>query len=164
MSIIGDLPTEPIFFVTQQSVGREPVLSNEMMMRLLQAALQQAKARYSYERIGYLLLPDQIQLLLSPRDNSRLDQIMQQMRQSFQMEYRELLHMRGTTLLWEEQYAARRVQETAELAAYLDHMHYQPVQLGLVARPEAWPYSSFALWQKRGVYPPRWGWIDIPCD
>ncbi|MCB0106183.1 MAG: hypothetical protein KDE53_09745 [Caldilineaceae bacterium] len=157
MSFYTDFFTNNLFFVTQDSVGREPVLGNEMMMRLMQAALDWARERGAYERIGYLFLPEQIQLLLSPTATVALDRIMQRTRQRFQQEYHELLNMPGDTLLWQEEYRARRVHDVEELALYLDTMHMLPVQRGLVKEPGQWPYSSFVLWQGRGLYPPGWG-------
>jgi putative transposase len=158
MSIFADLLTSNLFFVTQGSVGGEPVLVNEMMMRLMQAALAWAKERAPYERIGYVFLPDQVHLLLSPTGTATLDQIMQRTRRRFHVEYHQLLNMPGETLLWQEDYVAQRVQDVEQLALYLDAMHLLPVERGLVEQPEAWPYSSFSLWQGRGIYPPQWGW------
>ncbi len=158
MSIFTEFLTDRLFFVTQQSVGNEPVLRDQMRMRLMQAALDWAKERSPFTRIGYVFLPDQIQLLLSLTGSAPLDRLMWNVRTCFQREYHELLNMQGDTLLWPEEYAARRVVDVEQLAVYLDTMHYQPVQRGFVDQPEAWPYSSFALWQERGIYPLHWGW------
>lgn len=149
--------TENLFFVTQESVGREPVLGNELMMRLMHAALAWAREQAAYERIGYLFLPEQVQLLISPTGTVALDRIMQRTRQRFQQEYHELLNMPGDTLLWQEEYRARRVHDVEELALYLDTMHMLPVERGLVKTPREWPYSSFVLWQDRGLYRSEWG-------
>jgi len=161
MSIFATLPTNPLFFVTQQSVGHEPLLRDAMMMRLMQAALDWSKERTPFERIGYLFLPEQIQLLLSPADDIALDRLMHNVQRCFQREYHELLNMPGNTLLWQEEYKAQKVVDVEQLAVYLDSMHLQPVERGFVDQPEAWPYSSFALWQARGIYPPQWGWRNI---
>ncbi|MCB0186186.1 MAG: hypothetical protein R2867_14690 [Caldilineaceae bacterium] len=167
MASFAEFFTANLFFVTQHSVGGEPVLVNEMMMRLMQVALNWAKERAPYERVGYLFLPDQIHLLLRPTGTATLDRIMQRTRQRFQLEYHELLNMPGETLLWQEDYEARRVQDVEQLALYLDAMHLLPVERGLVEQPAAWPYSSVTLWQERGIYPPRWGWrvpTTVPND
>lgn len=157
MSLYSNFFTENLFFVTQESVGLEPVLGNEMMMRLMWMALEWAKERAAYERIGYLFLPEQVQLLISPTGMVSLDRIMRRTRQRFQQEYHELLNMPGDTLLWQEAYTARHVHDVEELAFYLDTMHMLPVQRGLVKAPREWPYSSFALWQDRGLYYSEWG-------
>lgn len=157
MSLYSNFFTENLFFVTQESVGREPVLGNEMMMRLMWMALEWAKERAAYERIGYLFLPEQVQLLISPTGMVALDRIMRRMRQRFQQEYHELLNMPGDTLLWQEEYKARHVHDVEELAFFLDTMHMLPVRRGLVKTPGEWPYSSFALWQDRGLYHTGWG-------
>lgn len=157
MSLYTDFFTDNLFFVIQESVGGESILGNEMMMRLMQSALEWAKAAAPYERIGYLFLPEQVQLVIRPMGTASLDQIMQRTRQRFHVEYHELLNMPGTTLLWQEQYTARRVHDVEQLAFYLDTMHMLPVQRGLVKTPGEWPYSSFTLWQDRGLYHTGWG-------
>lgn len=158
MASFAEFFTGNLFFVTQHSMGGEPVLVNEMMMRLMQAALDWAKERANYERIGYVFLPDQVHLLLRRTGTATLDQIMQRTRRRFHLEYHQLLNMPGETLLWQKDYEARRVQDVEQLARWLDAMHLLPIEHGLVEQPEAWPYSSFALWQERGIYPPQWGW------
>lgn len=162
MSIFSEFLTDQLFFVTQQSVGNEPVLRDQMMMRLMQAALDWTKERTPFTRIGYVFLPDQLQLLLTLTGTAPLDRLMWNIRTCFQREYHELLNMQGDTLLWPEEYTARRVVDVEQLALCLDHIHYQPVQRGFVDQPEAWPYSSFALWQERGIYPLQWGWTVPP--
>ena len=157
MSTYADLFVANLFHVTLYSVGREPILVNELLMRLVQQAWISAQQRYPHERIGYLFLPEQMQVLLTPKVQVTVDEIVQGMRRHFQREYHELLTMPGDLLLWQEEYEAHHILDVEELALYLDHMHYQPVQRGFVDRPEEWPYSSFTLWQERGIYPPRWG-------
>jgi hypothetical protein len=157
MSIFADLLTDNLFFVTQRTAGNEPVLRDAVMMRLMAEAWTWTKERTPFERIGYLFLPEQIQVLLTPSATTTLDRIMQRVRQRFHAEYHELLNMPGHTLLWQEEYSARRVVDVETLGVYLDAMHLQPVQRGFVDLPAAWPYSSFALWQERGIYQPGWG-------
>lgn len=159
MSTYADHFTTNLFFVTQRAVGEEPVLGNELMMRLMQAALDWTKIHYPFERIGYLFLPEQVHLLLKPTGDASLDQIMQSVRHRFHAEYHELMNMPGTTLLWQDGHEVQRVAEVETLAMHLDYIHYLPVQRGFVAEPAAWPYGSFALWQARGIYNDRWGRI-----
>jgi len=149
--------TNNLFLVTQQSVGREPLLCNEMLMRVMQEAFVWTRERIQFERIGYVFLPDQMIILLSPTGHVGLDRIMQQIRQRFQLEYHELLNMTENTLLWEEDHNTHRVRDVEELAKYLDYIHTRPVQREFVNSPGDWPYSSFTLWQQRGIYPPQWG-------
>ena len=155
---ITDLYTTNLFLVTQHSVGNEPVLGNEMMMRLMRSAVDWTMARTPFDLIGYVFLPEQAHLVLKPTGQAPLDRIMQQIRRRFHQEYHELLNMPGETLLWQNEHVVRRVEDVEELANYLDFIHYEPVQRGYVEQPAAWPYSSFALWQERGIYPVQWGW------
>lgn len=158
MSTVTAAFTENLFYVTQASVGREPILCNELLMRVMESSIAAARKRVPFERVGYLFLPEQIALLLAPIGTASLDRIMQQVRQRFQNEYGELLNMTDNTLLWCEEYEAKRVQNVEALALYLDELHLQPVRRGYVRAPEEWPYSSYALWRQRGIYPNGWGW------
>lgn len=158
MATYTDFYTPKLFFITQQAVGNEALLGNGMMVRLLRAALHWAQERHPFQMVGYVFLPTCIHLLIEPTGATVLDQLMAGMRKRFQIEYGELFGMPGETLLWSPQYKAQPVVDVVDFAQRLDYIHYRPVQLKLATTPEAWPHSSFASWQARGLYAPAWGW------
>ncbi len=158
MATYADFFTPNLFFVTQRTIGNEVVLGNALMVRLVEVALNWGGQRHSFQLVGYVFLPAHLHLLLEPTGTTPLHQIMRGVREQFHREYQQLLGMPGETLLWENHYTAQHVPDSATFASQLDYIHYNPVQHGYVAHPEAWPYSSYHLWVSRGLYAAEWGW------
>ena len=46
--------------------------------------------------------------------------------------------------LWQRRFWEHAIRDAADFAAAMEHCRMNPVRHGLVARPEDWPYSSFA--------------------
>ncbi len=163
MATYADFFTPNLFFVTQRAMGNEVVLGNAIMVRLVHAALQWVGQRHAFQVVGYVFLPAHLHLLIELTGATRLDQIMQGVSEQFHREYQQLLGMPEETLLWESHYSAQRVPDSATFANQLDYIHYNPVQHGYVAQPEAWPYSSYHTWVARGLYVAQWGWT-LPAN
>jgi len=59
--------------------------------------------------------------------------------------------------LWQRRYWEHAIRDEADLARYVDYIHYNPVKHGLVRRVCDWPYSSFKHYVARGDLPADWG-------
>lgn len=153
-----DLFTPNLFLITNQTVGGEAVLANELMMRVLRLVLTAVQKQYPFRLVGYLFLPTAMHLLIEPANGVVLDQIMAAVHQQFQTDYQQVVGIPGELLLWEKHYQVHRVADVDDLALRLDTMHYDPVHLGFVDKPEQWPYSSYSSWVTQGLYSAAWGW------
>lgn len=153
MATYAEFFTPHLFFVTQRTLGNEIVLGNAMMVRLLQAALDWVGQRQPFHLVGHVFLPTQIQLVVEPSGTTRLDSMMQELREHFQHDYQQLLGMPSKSHLWEAHYTAQRLPDSAAFASQLDALHASPVHQGYVTDPAAWPYSSYQRWVARGLYP-----------
>ncbi len=159
MVTYANLFTPNLFLVTNRTVGGEAVLANEMIMRVFRVALDTVQKQQRFRLLGYVFLPEQVQLLLEPATGVVLNQLMAATQQRFQVDYQQLIGMPGEMLLWEKHYRTQRLKDVADFATYLDQLHYAPVQHKLVDKPEAWPYSSYGNWLAQGLYPTGWGWM-----
>lgn len=66
---------------------------------------------------------------------------------------RQIKRERG---VWQRRFWEHVIRDEPDLAAHLDYIHYNPVKHGYVPRVVDWPYSSFHLHVKSGVYPADW--------
>jgi putative transposase len=158
MVTYANLFTPNLFLVTNRTVGGEAVLANEMIMRVFRIALDAVQKSQHFRLVGYVFLPERVQLLLEPATGVVLNHLMAATQQRFQLDYQQLFGMPGELLLWEKHYRVQRLNDVADFAAQLDQLHYAPVQQKLVDKPEAWPYSSYSNWLVQGLYPTGWGW------
>lgn len=71
----------------------------------------------------------------------------------------EAARKRRELTIWQRRFWEHRIGDDADLERHVDYIHYNPVRHGLVAQASEWPYSSFAKYVKRGVYPADWGGV-----
>lgn len=152
MLTYSDLFTPKLFVITNQTVGGEAVLANEVIMRVLRMVLATVQKHHPFRLVGYVFLPAAMHLLVEPADGVMLEQMMAAVHQQFQTDYQQVVGIPGTMLLWENRYQVHRVADVDDLALHLAAIHYEPVHCGFVDKPEAWPYSSYQYWGAQGLY------------
>lgn len=156
MLTYADLFTSNLFLLTNQTVGGEVVLANELLMRVLHTVLATVQKQHRFRLVGYVFLPTAMRLLIEPAAGVALEQIMTAVHQQFQTDYQQVMGIPGTMLLWERRYQTQRVTTVDDLALQLDMIHYAPVHQRLVEKPAQWPYSSYNGWVAQGLYPAEW--------
>lgn len=98
-------------------------------------------ARYEWTCIAVCELPTHVHLLLDVPDES-LPAGMHWLTGEYGKEY-NARHGRVGALV-RERYWSRRIQSDADLLGAYAYVVLNPVAAGLVARPEDWPWSSYA--------------------
>ncbi len=88
------------------------------------------------------MLPDRVQLLLTPREAAALPLMMQRIGRRFVGAYNR--RHAGSGSPWSGRYGTAVLQPTAYLVAAMRHVEAAPVIAGLVAQPAEWPASSAA--------------------
>lgn len=68
----------------------------------------------------------------------------------------EVRRRRGERGVWHRRFRDHAIRGAADHAAHLDYAHFNPVKLGHVPQPSAWPYSTFRACVERGLYSPDW--------
>ncbi len=58
--------------------------------------------------------------------------------------------------VWQHRYWEHTLRDDADYAAHMDYVHFNPVKHGLSATAADWPYSTFLLCVKKGLYPANW--------
>jgi len=128
----------------------------------LRAALAPCRVRLH----AYVLLPNQVQLLLTPEQADGLPHLIQAVGRDY-VRYFNRRHGRSGTL-WEGRYRATVLQPEPHMLACMALMDVRPVVAGLTARAEDYPWSSYAhyagLQADPGLTPPPAYWTlgDTP--
>lgn len=149
-------------YMTCETFGRQAVLVDEPSMHLLRSVLNAVKRRHQFQMLGYVFLPDHLHMLIKPVDGVALDQIVNDLFNSFEHDHREMMGIPSGATIWQRNYRQRRVHEVEGFEDRLDFIHYNPVQHGLAERPEEWLHSSYGAWIERNVYKLGWGWDPPP--
>lgn len=140
-----------LHFITSSCYQRQPLLGSARNRNLFLHVLEDVR-----RRVGYVVMPEHIHLLLSEPERGNPSVIMQALKQGFAR--RLLRGMRkgqpgGQASLWgaalsEGHMRQRRFYDFVVWSEYkrvekLRYMHRNPVKRGLVLEPEQWRWSSY---------------------
>ncbi|MBU1617894.1 MAG: transposase [Gammaproteobacteria bacterium] len=63
---------------------------------------------------------------------------------------------RGERGIWQRRYWEHLIRDQTDFNAHMDYVHFNPVKHGWVHQVSDWPYSTFHLLVKQGVYSADW--------
>lgn len=133
------IPGHPHLLIQNTSAGRTAFVEAEDYARLL-SMLQAAAAREGASIHAYALLPDQVQLLLTPHSEVALPRIMQAIGRRYVQLFNRRQRRNGG--LWEGRYRATVLQAETCLLRCMVSLDLAPVRAGYAIRPADYPWSS----------------------
>ncbi len=130
-----------LHFITCGCYRRLPELGTGARRDLFLRVLEQARQKYRFVVIGYVVMPEHFHLLLTEPDVGDLSVVMKVIKQRFT----KLLHHGGvrTGPIWQKRFYDFNVATSKKRIEKLRYIHRNPVKRGLVTAPEAWDWSSF---------------------
>jgi len=105
---------------------------------MIEHALERVRQGYRFYVSGYVVMPEHVHLLVSEPERSTLAVAIQALKQSVA---RRLIN--GREHFWQTRYYDFNVWTKKKFIEKLRYIHENPVERGLVKRPEDWPWSSF---------------------
>jgi putative transposase len=145
-------------FITCWAVNGEGIFAQRPAAHLVRSVLHKVKAKRPFTMLGFVILPDHLHLLIRPEPETTVESVVAALSEQYQRQYARLRGIPGTLEVWDRHRSFDRVADVARFAQKLDMIHYDPVQHGLVTRPEDWRDSSYGAWVERGLYKLGWGW------
>lgn len=104
--------------------------------------LREAARQYRVAVHGYVLLPNRVQLLVTPTDDAGLGKMMQAIGRRY-VPYFNARHRRSGSL-WEGRYRTTVLDADAYFMECVRLLEFQPVKAGLAADMVSYPWSSHA--------------------
>ena len=105
-------------------------------------SLREAARQYRVAVHGFVLLPNRVQLLVTPSDDFGLGKMMQAVGRRY-VPYFNARHRRSGSL-WEGRYRTTVLEADAYFMECVRLLEYQPVKAGLAADMVSYPWSSHA--------------------
>ena len=102
--------------------------------------LERALGRFTTDCLAYCLLPNHYHLLLVPHEHA-VSRVLQHLNSAYCQEFNRR-HDRVGHLL-QGRFGSRLIDDDSYLLAALRYIAMNPVEAGLVTRPEDWRWSSF---------------------
>jgi putative transposase len=152
-------------FITQVVQHREPVFREPKNLNLLREILRNVKELHPFVMLGYVFLLDHFHMIIQPTRESNFSDVMHSLKSNFTREYKKIIGLSTSQSLkfWQKRFWDHIIRDDRDFGNHLHYIHYNPVKHGLVKDPRNWQNSSCIEWEKRGLYPPAFGW-DEPKD
>jgi len=144
-------------FITFSCYHRLPFLDNDHARITFLETLERTRQRHQFHVFGYVLMPEHVHLLLDEPKQITLDKALR----TLKTETSKLLK-RDRPRFWQYRYYDFNVFTQPKFTEKLRYIHRNPVERGLVEKPEDWPWSSYCHWLtgERGLVEieSRWTW------
>lgn len=156
--LIRNQQSGEMHFITFSCYHRHALLASARAKSVFEAALEKARQRYQFFVVGYVVMPEHVHLLLSEPECGTLFSALQSIKQSVS---RKFVTCDGR--FWQERYYDFNVYTKKKWIEKLRYIHRNPVNRGLVTKPEDWPWSSFLHYAtgERGVVEIESFWTRI---
>ena len=126
-------------FLTFSCYHRKPKLTTQLVRETFLSALERVRQSYGLCIYGYVIMPEHVHLLLNEPERSTFAQAIKSLKQGVARK----LALRADEPFWQERYYDFNVWSESKFVEKLRYIHRNPVERGLVAKPEDWPWSSF---------------------
>lgn len=155
-------------FITFSCNKRLPLLANDGICEVLLGAIARARDEHGFELFAWVIMPEHVHLLMRPADGIPLDQALKTVKLSVAKtviaRWRELnapildrvTDTAGSARFWLSGGGFdRNVRDATEFSKEIRYIHRNPVERGLVERPEEWKWSSVRWWmgEREGEFP-----------
>jgi len=148
------------FFVTTNLIRGSPPLSPPERSLCLDH-LRRARAKFGFALFAYVVMPDHVHLLLSTFE-SALPAIIGGWKSRVAVGIAKAPRKPGA--IWQARYFDFVLRRASDFSKKLAYIHENPVQAGLVARPEDWTWSSAAFYINKAAVPIEPDPFDIPVN
>jgi putative transposase len=135
-----------LHFITCSCYQRRPELGSPERRDWFLRVLEQARQRYRFVVIGYVVMPEHFHLLITEPDVGDPSVVMKVIKERFT----KLLHHGGvrTGPIWQKRFYDFNVCTSKKRIEKLRYMHRNPVKRELVTAPEEWRWSSFRAYAR----------------
>ena len=126
-------------FLTFSCYRRQALLARAGAYNVFEHELETLRVRYGFVVAGYVLMPEHVHLLVGEPQRLSLSVVIQVLKQQTSRK----LKIRGELQFWQHRYYDFNVHNEEKCVEKLRYMHRNPVNRGLVEKPENWQWSSF---------------------
>jgi putative transposase len=126
-------------FITFSCYLRQPFLQNGTAKDIIQIILEQTRKQQSLCIAAYVIMPEHIHLLTNEPARGTLASFLQIFKQLTSRE----LKSASQKQFWQRRYYDFNVHSSEKLTEKIQYIHRNPVNRGLVSKPEDYLWSSF---------------------
>jgi putative transposase len=128
-----------LHFLTFSCFHRRRNFGSPPSRATFESSLERVRQQYGLLVYGYVVMPEHVHLLVGEPERDTLARAVQSLKQSVARR----LALRAADPFWQARYYDFNVWSEKKFVEKLRYIHRNPVQRGLVVRPEDWLWSSF---------------------
>lgn len=142
-------------------------------IELLRGAVREVKREQPFDLIAMVVLPEHLHCVWTlPGGDADYPTRWKNIKAGFSAglpggEHRSLSRVaKGERGIWQRRFWEHTLRDDDDMRRHIDYIHFNPVKHGHVVRVVDWPYSSFHLYVRKGLYPPDWAGdvVDVGHD
>jgi putative transposase len=151
-----------LHFVTFCCYHRRRYLETVRAKNLFLRMLEEARKKFEFRLIGYVIMPEHVHLLISEPKRGNVSRVLQVLKQRVSRGMRRRKRRDAKSQLslkfgesmtedrrfWQRRFYDFNVWSDAKRKEKLHYMHANPVRERLVNHPKEWPWSSFSFYAK----------------
>jgi putative transposase len=156
------------YFFTLVVENRRPLFATPETRALLGNALRTIHGESPFRTVAMVLLPDHLHAIWQlPSNDCDYSTRWQRIKARFTTDLRcsgyrmpklSLARQnRGERGIWQRRFWEHVIRDEAELEAYFDYIHWNPVKHGYVRHPAEWESTTYHRHVRSGHYPKTWG-------
>ena len=151
-----------LHFITFTCYRRLPLLRSARARNVFVKLLGEARDRYRFALVGYVVMPEHIHLLIGEPATGTPSTVVQVLKQRVSRQLRRkkrkpagqlnLIFAEGDELLsrfWQRRFYDFNVWSLKKRVEKLHYMHMNPLKRKLVDHPKDWPWSSFVFYSNK---------------
>jgi putative transposase len=149
-----------LHFITFCCYHRRRYLQSVRARNVFVKMLDDARCKFDFKLIGYVLMPEHVHLLMSEPKKGNVSRVLQVLKQRVSREMRRRKRHDGGKQLrldfvdrleeerrfWQRRFYDFNVWSDAKRKEKLYYMHANPVKARLVEHAKDWPWSSFGFY------------------
>jgi len=147
-------------YITCSCYRRHQLLARAAARDVFVEVLNQVRARYCFDVMGYVLMPEHFHFMISEPARGDPSVVMKVLKQTVA---RRLLKA-GSDHFWQKRFYDFNAYSEEKLTEKLRYMHWNPVKRGLVVRPEEWSWSSYRTYALHERGPVNMDWHFPPFN
>lgn len=141
-------------FLTIGTYHRKSWLADDQYADLLLQSMRWAKAKYPFQHIAHVILPDHLHWMLRPIGKANFSDLVGTVKRNVTW---HLKYLGKSGPFWQNHFYDHIIRNDKDFCCHLDYVHYNPVKHEYVTRPKDFRWSTFQQWVNRGVYQENWG-------
>jgi REP element-mobilizing transposase RayT len=152
------LESEPPYFITCTTVAWIPIFTRKPYFDILLSTLNFSRQNKGMKIFAYVILDNHLHLVVAGENLSKtikefksftareIVRLAKEEEKGWllsQLKFHKLVHKAESGYqVWQEGFHPKMITSEEMLAQKIEYIHYNPVRIGIVEKPEDWLYSS----------------------